>query len=266
MLQRDRKIRRQFHQLLDACLFALGFWVAYRLRASAGIIEFLRLEPIKPFDAYAVLYIILIPVAPLVLESQGFYRRPSRVSRRTTAWMLFKACLIISLGLVLALFVFRLLIARWVVAWFGIVSFVLVFAKEEVVRRLARNGAGREVFRRRFILAGSSGETGRIRNELAAKLEEEVDILAQLDLSKASVQRLVELLHEHSVNGVIISARHAYFEQVEAAVRACELEGVEAWLVADFFRTQISRTSFDDFYGWPVLVFGPPRKVPGRGC
>jgi exopolysaccharide biosynthesis polyprenyl glycosylphosphotransferase len=63
------------------------------------------------------------------------------------------------------------------------------------------------------------------------------------------------MLHEHAVNGVILSAKHAYFEQVEAAIRACELEGVEAWLVADFFKTKISRTSFDDFYGWPVLVF-----------
>ena len=43
------------------------------------------------FDAYAPLYIILIPVAPLVLESQGFYRRPLLGSRRATAWMLFKA-------------------------------------------------------------------------------------------------------------------------------------------------------------------------------
>ena len=76
-----------------------------------------------------------------------------------------------------------------------------------------------------------------------------------MDLNETPVQRLVELLHEHSVNGVILSAKHAYFEQVEAAIRACELEGVEAWLVADFFKTQISRTSFDDFYGWPVLVF-----------
>ena len=91
--------------------------------------------------------------------------------------------------------------------------------------------------------------------ELKAKSDEEVEILARLDLSETPVQRLVEMLHEHSVNGVILSARHAYFEQVEAAIRACELEGVEAWLVADFFKTQISRTSFDDFYGWPVLVF-----------
>jgi exopolysaccharide biosynthesis polyprenyl glycosylphosphotransferase len=38
-------------------------------------------------------------------------------------------------------------------------------------------------------------------------------------------------------------------------VNACEREGVEAWLVADFFRTQISRASFDNFYGRPVMVF-----------
>src|SRR5216117_3423611 len=61
--------------------------------------------------------------------------------------------------------------------------------------------------------------------------------------------------HEHSVNGVILSSKHSYFEQVEEVIRACELEGVEAWLIADFFKTQISRTSFDDFYGRPVLVF-----------
>jgi len=30
---------------------------------------------------------------------------------------------------------------------------------------------------------------------------------------------------------------------------------VEAWLVADFFQTQISHTTFDDFNGRPVLVF-----------
>jgi exopolysaccharide biosynthesis polyprenyl glycosylphosphotransferase len=54
---------------------------------------------------------------------------------------------------------------------------------------------------------------------------------------------------------VILNAKRSYFEQVEAAIQACELEGVEAWLVADFFKTQISRTSLDDFYGRPILVF-----------
>jgi exopolysaccharide biosynthesis polyprenyl glycosylphosphotransferase len=141
----------------------------------------------------------------------------------------------------------------------------LVWAKEEALQWARRSKLGQEQGRRRFILVGTGEETGRMGAELRAKLGEEVEILAALDLSQAPVQQLVELLHEHSVNGVILSARHAYFEQVEAAIRACELEGVEAWLVADFFKAQISRTSFDDFYGWPVLVFrsGPETSWQG---
>jgi exopolysaccharide biosynthesis polyprenyl glycosylphosphotransferase len=69
------------------------------------------------------------------------------------------------------------------------------------------------------------------------------------------VKELVALLHKESPNSVIINAKHTYFGQIEKAVLACEREGVEAWLVADFFKTQISRTSLDDLHGRPVLVF-----------
>ena len=170
--------------------------------------------------------------------------------------MLFKGCFFTTLGLVLTMYLFKIPpVARGVVVWFGFISFGLVFVKEEVLRWAAGTKMAQAQYRRRVILVGASEETARMEAELKAKSEEEVEILARLDLSEAPVQRLVEMLHEHSVNGVILSAQHAYFEQVEAAIRACELEGVEAWLVADFFKAQISRTSFDDFYGWPVLVF-----------
>ncbi|HUE37524.1 MAG TPA: sugar transferase, partial [Candidatus Acidoferrum sp.] len=46
-----------------------------------------------------------------------------------------------------------------------------------------------------------------------------------------------------------------YFEQIENVIKACELEGVEVWLLADFFATQISRTSFDELLGRPLLIF-----------
>jgi len=69
------------------------------------------------------------------------------------------------------------------------------------------------------------------------------------------IARLVELLHDHAVNGVILSAKHIYFGQVEKVIQACELEGVEVWLLADFFKTEISQTTLDDFQGRPMLVF-----------
>ena len=79
--------------------------------------------------------------------------------------------------------------------------------------------------------------------------------MAEFDLIETPVQQIVNLLHDHSVFGVILSAKHTNFEQVEYVIRACELEGIEVWLIADFFSTQISRTSFDELFGRPLLVF-----------
>ncbi len=257
MLRRDRQIRMQIHQLMDACLFAFGFWLAYTVRANPEVIDLFGLRQWNvPFESYARLYFILIPAAPLLLEGQGFYARSPFCRRSTTAWILFKGCCFTTLGLILTMYLFKIPpVARGVVIWFGFISFGLVFAKEEVLRWAASTKLAQAQYRRRVILVGASDETARMAMELNSKSAEELEILARVDLNQTPVQRLVEMLHEHSVNGVILSARHAYFEQVEAAIRACELEGVEAWLVADFFKAQISRASFDDFYGWPVLVF-----------
>ncbi len=257
MLRRDRQIRMQINQLLDACLFAVSFWLAYELRANPDVIDLFDLASWNiPFETYVGLYLILIPAAPLLLEGQGFYARPPFCPRNTTAWILFKGCFFTTLGLVLTMYLFKIPpVARGVVVWFGFISFGLVFTKEEVLQRLAKTRLAQAQYRRRVILVGTSSETARMEAELKAKSEEEVEILARLDLNETPVQRLIEMLHEYAVNSVILSAKHAYWEQVEAAIRACEQEGVEAWLVADFFKAQISRTSFDDFYGWPVLVF-----------
>ncbi len=265
MLSRYRQIRMQLHQVLDICLFALSFWLAGELRMNRELTAWFHLDPVDSLESFAWLYLILIPAAALILEAQGFYDRPLICSRRATLWPLFKACLLTTLVLVLALFLAHMLIARWVVVWFGFISFGLVAVKEELLRLLARSQLARAQYRRRFILVGTSEETARMRAELRARLPEELEILAELSLQETPVERLVELLHEHSVNGVILSARGAYFEQVEAAVQACELEGVEAWLVADFFKTQISRTSFDDFYGRPVLVFRTTPEASWQG-
>lgn len=259
MLRSDRQNRMQIHQLVDACLFALSFWLAHWIRSHPVVMNGFHLPQILPFDTYVWLYLILLPVAPVVLELQGFYARPLVCPRLQTLWMLCRACVLMSLGLVLALFLSRLIIARGVVIGFGALSFGLLWAKEELVRLAVKRRVGRGQYRRRFLLVGAPEETERIALELAGRSQGEIEVLGQLDLGQLKIQRLVELLHEHSINGVILSARRAYFEQVDAVLEACEREGVESWLVADFFKTQISRTTFDDFNGRPMLVF---RTVP----
>jgi exopolysaccharide biosynthesis polyprenyl glycosylphosphotransferase len=247
----------QIHQLMDACLFALAFWLAYAIRTSPNVMDLFDLHPIGEFGAYVRLYLVLIPAAPLVLEAQGFYNRPMFCARRVTAWLLAKSCGFTVLGLIIVTFFFQLSndIARGVIVLFGFVSFGLVMAKEEVLRRRLERKIAQTGYRRRIILVGAHDEIVKMRAELDTKSRHELEVLAELDLNADSLTKLVNMLHEHSVNGVIIGTRHSYFEEVESLLHACELEGVEAWLMADFFKTQICRTSFDDFYGHPVLVF-----------
>jgi len=54
---------------------------------------------------------------------------------------------------------------------------------------------------------------------------------------------------------VIIAAGHSQLNRVEQAIGACEVEGVPAWLGANFFQTSIAKPSFDAFAGRPMLVF-----------
>jgi exopolysaccharide biosynthesis polyprenyl glycosylphosphotransferase len=256
MLRRYRQIRIQIQQLLDAVLFGIAFWLAYSLRANLRVDLWLKLDPnIPPFASFIWFYPILILAAPLVLETQGFYDRPVFAPRRMTVWPLLKGCFLITLGLTLTFFFFHLFLPRWVTILFGGISFLLVMAKEEALRLGFKTRFTQAQLRRRVLLVGLARETAQMRAEILSRPEEGVDVSAEVDLNQSSVEQLVELLHRYSVNGVILNARHAYFEQVEAAVRACEIEGVEVWLVANFFKTQISRTSFDDFFGRPVMVF-----------
>lgn len=255
MLRRHRQIRMQIHQLMDACLYAAAFWMAYELRASATVIDLFGMDPVDPFSQYLWFYLILIPVAPLILEAQGYYDRPLLGPRGGTLWPLFKGCLFTTLGLIFVLFFFRYYIARWIVIWFGGISFGLLLAKEELFRAAYHRKVSQSKHRRRFVLIGLAAETERMKTELKIHPDAGIEIVAQLDLNETTLKDLVGMMHEFSVNGVVVCARHAYFEQVETVIRACELEGVEAWLVADFFATQFSRTTFDDFYGRPVMVF-----------
>lgn len=257
MLRRHRQLRTQVHVLLDASLFAVALWVAHLIRAHWKIQIWGGMADIGTFEVFSPLLLLIVPLAPNVLASQGFYSRPLLSSSRNTAWILAKSCAITTLLVILAIFLVRAqgTLARSVIVLFGGISFAMVFLKEELVRWGLKSTLGQSQFKKRLLLVGTPEETNRLRAEMAVKSQEEIQIVFELDLNQASVDRLVSLLHEHSVNGVLINAKHTYFDQVEKAIQACELEGVEAWLVADFFKTQISRTTVDDFYGRPILVF-----------
>jgi len=253
MLRQQRQIRMRIHQLMDTGLFMLAFWLAHSLRYY---FPWGRPE-IFPFEDFIWLWLVILPAAPLILEWQGFYNRPLLAPRRTAIWPLLKASLLTMVLLIVMQFIVReeRAYARAVFPLFGLLSFVLVLAKEELLRLVLRTSFGREPWQKRVILVGDAADTSAIRRQLGGNSGGSIEVLAELGLDEKAADKLMELLHQHSPNGVIVCARPAAFPLVESVLRTCELEGVEAWLVANFFRTQTFRTSLDDFYGVPVVVF-----------
>jgi exopolysaccharide biosynthesis polyprenyl glycosylphosphotransferase len=265
MLRRYRQIQTQLQQLLDATLFAAAFCIAYLIRADDSFIELLHLGPPSPFRDYVWLYLVLIPAAPLLLERAGYYDRPLLAPRHTAVWPLIKGCAFLIVLLALVSYFFNLSLARPIAVSFVVVSLVLMLGKAELMRWVYRSQLTQSQLRRRFLLVGAGRDIADLRKELREKAEPGVQVVGELNLDTTSLDTLVGLLHQHAVNGVILSAAHAYFDQAERVVGICEREGIETWLMADFVVTQISRMSFDEFRGRPVMVFRSAPEVSWQG-
>jgi exopolysaccharide biosynthesis polyprenyl glycosylphosphotransferase len=272
MLLRDRQFRIKVNQLIDGCLFALGLWLAWLIRfywtqfgpkgvdailgnnAADLIFRHRDVDAIAPFADYLWLFLVVIPMAPLVVEWQGFYERSIFSSVKQMAWQLGRACFISVVGLMVIDVMLKREAARAVFVLFGFCSFGLMFFKEEMVRVAFKTKLAQAKFKRRIILAGAPEDTHRLLADIGQRMEE-LEVVREFDLNARPMDELVASLHEFSIYAVVIASRQTFFDRVEKAIRACELEGVECWLLADFFETKISETSVDRFYGRPVLVF-----------
>jgi exopolysaccharide biosynthesis polyprenyl glycosylphosphotransferase len=262
MLRRDRQIRAQINQLADAVLVAVSFYFAFVCCVNPPLSAWFGLGQI-PGDAFEKaewLILPLMPVAALILESQNFYSRPPLAPRRAIFWPLLKGCLLVTICLITAIYAFHLILPRRVATYFGIISFTLIYAKEELMRMALKSKFAQKQYKRRFALVGSTSEIEKMCKDLEGGRDDTVAIVAQFDLANP-LPELIEMLHEYAINGVILCARRAYFDEVENTIKACELEGVEVWLLADFFTTQISHTSLDELLGRPLLVFSSVPQI-----
>ena len=86
-------------------------------------------------------------------------------------------------------------------------------------------------------------------------------IADRIDIEKQPLSDLVEAMHRHAVTRVIFAAGHTQLNRIEQAIGACEVEGVPAWLVANFIQTSIAKPDFDAFAGRPMLVFRSTPEV-----
>ena len=255
MLGRRQKLNLQFLQIVDAFLLVAAFWSAHWFRFHGPDLGLFEIH-IPPFTEFQWLLFVLIPLGPICLHAQGFYEHPERKTVGRSLSQLGRAAIV--LGLIIALcayFLRRTVDSRAVMPIFAVLATMILLLRERYTiisyRRRVRSGE----FRERVILVGTSGDIFTFRKTLTPAEIMELEITDDLDVTARTARDFVESLHRHTPERVLFVGNHSELGRLQEYISACETEGVEAWLCADFMQMAIARPDFDHFGSRPMLVF-----------
>jgi len=256
MLGRKQELNLQFLQITDGILMVVAFWLAHALRFFGSDWAIFGNKPIGPFADFQWLLFVILPFGPIILELQGFYQSPMLKDAGKSMTQIARG--FFWLGLLIAACSYFLKLAvpsRAVMPLFGLFSFIVLLSRERWTQAGYRKRARRGDLRENVILAGTAADTYQLRHSFTAEQVMEMAIVEEIDIETRPTNDLIEALHEHSVSRVIFASGQSHMNRLQEAIAACEIEGVEAWVVADFIRTSIARPDFDVFGDRPVLVF-----------
>jgi exopolysaccharide biosynthesis polyprenyl glycosylphosphotransferase len=256
MLGRKQELNLQFLQIADGLLMVIAFWGAHTLRFFGGDLSLFGNKPIGPFEDFQWLLFVILPFGPIVLELQGFYTNPLQKTIGKSLAQIARG--IFWLGLLIAgcSYFLRLGVpSRAVMPLFVVIATGALLLRERWTVARHRKRAMREDLRERVVLAGTPADVHQLRHTFTPEQIMGIEVAAEIDIEHQPVTDLIEALHRHSVNRVIFAGGHSHLHRLQEAIAACEIEGVEAWLAADFIRTSIARPDFDVFGGRPMLVF-----------
>ncbi|MEQ1750344.1 MAG: sugar transferase [Prosthecobacter sp.] len=267
MLGRRQEINLQLTELLDSALLGFFLWFAHFLRSTFAPLIWPGIVEIPPLEQFYWVIAVVVPFMPVVLEYRGFYNNLFHKSPAQSLRQLGEALFI--MGTVIGAFV---VFMKWNVPSRSVVILAVVCSgialllreavqKQRMRRRLA-SGKGRE----RVIIAGAAGDVAHFVENMPAEQRASVQIAARIDITQSPVSDLVNAMHDHSVSRVLFAAQHVHFSKIEEAVQACEMEGVEAWIAADFFQTAIARPTFDMLGGRLMLVFHSTPQISWSLC
>jgi exopolysaccharide biosynthesis polyprenyl glycosylphosphotransferase len=267
MVGRKQQINIQLSQVLDCVLIAVAFWLSYVLRDALTQIplgkekgfwiapSFLPSQ-IPDFTKFFWVMAIAVPITPLLLEMHGYYSHPLqktfRTSFRQMAWALLWIVLIVA---IFAVFLKWEIPSRAVLLLFVLVAGGLLLLKEAFVKTMIKRSIASGDYKERVVFAGTPEDVDRLLGGLNEEHKLEMEIVDTIDISTQPMSDLVEALHEKAVERVIFATAHAHFDTIQEGILACETEGVEAWLNAEFIETAIARPSFDALGSKLMLVF-----------
>jgi exopolysaccharide biosynthesis polyprenyl glycosylphosphotransferase len=201
---------------------------------------------------------VALPAGPLLLEYMGVYQTQPPISWVKSFGRIMSALFLLMLGLFTCVVVFHIpqeTISRAALALFFIMGTGLL-ALRSALFLLWLNQRGSRVHLRQYILlCGLPQDRQRWKERFLSQKHGGFEIKAEFDLRQEGLNRFIETLHDETVDIVVFTLIEGVIPQVREALLACEAEGVEAWVSADFIQTLFTRVQFDLFAGHPLLIY-----------
>ncbi len=256
MLGRKQEINLQLTELFDSALLAFCLWFGHFLRSEFVPVFMPEAVEIPPMEKFYWVMAVVAPFTPIVLEARGFYTNLANKTPARSIRQLVEALTVIGVLVAFCMVFFRWAVESRAVVIFSVALGALALLlreswQREMIRRRMISGKGRA----RVVIAGEQGDIDAFLTNMTAEQRAEAEVMECIDIMRRPVSDLVAALHAHSISRVIFAAQHVHFSKIEEAVQACETEGVEAWIAADFFQTAIARPTFDVLGGRLMLVF-----------
>jgi len=252
-------------QLVDAMLIGMAIWMAHALRAYT-LSKFVLFDEAASDAQSANLYWMIplvMTIGPLALEYMGGYQTQPpigwvRVSGRVM-WSLF----LVLLAIFTVVIIFRIpqaTISRGALAFFFLFATTALTLRSSLFLIWLKQRGARAHLRQHILLCGVPGDRERWKQRFLSQPGKNFEIRSEFDLRQEGLSRFIETLHEEMIDIVVFSLDEKIVPQVREALLACEAEGIEAWVSADFIQTLFTHVQFDQFAGHPLLIY---RTTPG---
>ncbi|MCE0522399.1 MAG: sugar transferase [Methylacidiphilales bacterium] len=260
MLSRQHNFYQQFLQLGDALIISVSLWVAHALRFFV-LTQWTWLDdiPMEPqFKNCYWMIALALPLGPLALEYMSVYESPPPVSRLKSVGRIAGGLFLVLVAIFTCVVVFRIpqaTISRTALGIFYILALVLLTLRFFLFRLWLKQRGSRAHLRQYILLCGLPKEREIWKRRFWSQPGRDFEIKAEFDLIEEGLERFIGTLHDEAVDIVVFSLETNVVPQIREALLACEAEGVEAWVSADFIQTLFTRVQFDQFAGQPLLIY-----------
>ena len=246
----------QILQIFDACLVWCAFITADWLRGPLR--ELFSLPHVDEDGIAQMIWVvyILVPLTPLLLDRLSFYQRLRGRTFARSSERLFRGLFIAAVILGMLTIFAKIGEPRRLILGTGyVLSFIFILIRERLVIHYLEMRTKGGNYGEHVIVAGKPEDVKSFCDKLPDEEKDRMKIVGQFDLAKGTILELCRMIEATATQRVVVLSEDADFGRITEVVKACEVQGVEAWIGASLLPTTIARPSFDSMGERPMLVF-----------